>query len=130
MQTHVVTRVIDGDTVEVSPEISRRTALQTPMERLIGAPLPAETPMEQLNCPNMFNKIRLRNIDAPESDTPQGEKAIRYLRQFLKGKRVTFKPVGISHDRVVADVWRYPDHAFVNALMVYSGHAKWTHPPR
>ena len=129
MQTHVVTRIIDGDTVEISPEISRRTALQTPMERLIGASLPTETPMEQLSRPNMFNKIRLRNIDAPESGTPQEEKAIRYLKQFLEGKRVTFKSVGISHDRVVADVWRYPDHAFVNALMVYSGHAKWAHPP-
>lgn len=129
MQTHVVTRIIDGDTVEISPEISRRTALQTPMERLIGSPL-TETPAQQLGSPNMFNKIRLKNINAPESGTPQGEKAIRYLKQFLEGKRVTFKPVGISHDRVVADVWRYPDHAFVNALMVYSGHAKWTHPPR
>ncbi len=130
MQTHVVTRVIDGDTLEVSPEISRRAALQTPMERLIGAPLAAETPTERLNRPNMFRKIRLRNIDAPESGTPQGEKAIRYLKQFLEGKPVTFKPVGISHDRVVADVWRYPDHAFINAIMVYSGHAKWSHPPR
>ena len=74
MQTHIVTKVIDANTVEVSPEISRRTALQTPMERLIGTPLPAKTPMEQLNRPNMFNKIRLRNIDAPESDTPQGER--------------------------------------------------------
>ncbi len=129
MQTHVVTRVIDGDTVEVSPEIPRRTALQTPMERLIGVPI-AETPTQRLESPNMFNKIRLRNIDAPESGTPQGEKAIRYLKQFLEGKPVTFKPVGISHDRVVADVWRYPDHAFINAIMVYSGHAKWSHPPR
>ncbi len=130
MQTHVVTKVIDGDTVEVSPEISRRTAMQTPMERLMGAPLPAETPMERLSRPNMFNKIRLRNIDAPESGTPQGEKAIHYLRQFLEGKQITFKPVGISHDHVVADVWRYPDHVFINAIMVYSGHAKWSHPPR
>lgn len=130
MPTHIVTRVIDGDTLEVSPEISRRAALQTPMERLIGAPLPAETPMEQLTHPPMFHKILLRNIDAPESDTPQGEKAIRYLKQFLEGKQVTFKPVGISHDRVVADVWRYPDHVFVNAIMVYSGHVKWSHPPR
>lgn len=47
MQTHVVTRVIDGDTVEVSPEIPRRTALQTPMERLIGVPI-AETPTQGL----------------------------------------------------------------------------------
>ena len=129
MQTHVVTRVIDGDTVEVSPEISRQTALQTPMERLIGVPI-TETSTHQLESPNMFNKIRLRNIDTPESGTPQGEKAIRYLKQFLEGKPVTFKPVGISHDRVVADVWRYPDHAFINAIMVYSGHAKWSHPPR
>ncbi len=129
MQTHVVTKVIDGDTVEVSPEISRRTALQTPMERLMGAPLPAETPMERLSRPNTFHKIRLRNIDAPEIGTPQGEKAVRYLKQFLEGKRVTFKPVGISYDRVVADVWRYPDNVFVNAIMVHSGHAKWTYPP-
>lgn len=78
----------------------------------------------------MFNKIRLKNINAPESSTPQGEKAIHYLKQLLEGKRVTFKPVGISYDRVVADVWRYPDHVFVNAIMVHSGHAKWSHPPR
>ena len=129
MQTHVVTRVIDGDTVEVSPEIPRRTALQTPMERLMGVPL-AETPTQRLESPNMFNKIRLKNIDAPESGTPQGEKAVHYLKQLLEGKRVTFKPAGISYDRVVADVWRYPDHVFVNAIMVYSGHAKWSHPPR
>ena len=129
MQTHVVTRVIDGDTLEVSPEISRRAALQTPMERLIGAPLPAETPTERLSSPNMFHKIRLKNIDAPERGTPQGEKAIHYLKQLLEGKRVTFKPVGISYDRVVADVWRYPDHVFVNAIMVHSGHAKWTYRP-
>ena len=129
MQTHVVTRVIDGDTVEVSPEIPRRTALQTPMERLMGVPL-AETPTQRLESPNMFNKIRLKNIDAPESGTPQGEKAVHYLKQLLEGKRVRFKPVGISYDRVVADVWRYPDNVFVNAIMVYSGHAKWSHPPR
>ena len=129
MQTHVVTKVIDGDTLEVSPEISRQIALQTPMERLMGVPL-AETSTQGLESSNMFNKIRLRNIDAPESGTPQGEKATRYLKQFLEGKQVTFKPVGISHDRVVADVWRYPDHAFINAIMVYSGHAKWSHPPR
>lgn len=130
MQTHVVTRVIDGDTLEVSPKISRRAALQTPMERLIRTPLPAETPTERLSSPNTFDKIRLRNINAPESGTPQGEKAIHYLKQLLEGKHVTFEPAGISYDRVVADVWRYPDHVFVNAIMVYSGHAKWSHPPR
>ena len=68
MLTHVVTRVIDGDTLEVSPEISRQAALQTPMERLMGVPL-VETSTHQLESPNTFNKIRLRNIDAPESGT-------------------------------------------------------------
>ena len=130
MQTHVVTKIIDGDTVEVSPEISRRTALQTPMERLIGSPLEMPIqPTQRLGSPNMFNKIRLKNIDAPESGTPQGERAVRYLKQLLEGKRVRFKPVGISYDRVVADVWRYPDNVFVNAIMVHSGHAKWAYPP-
>lgn len=129
MQTHIVTRVIDSDTLKVSPEISRRAALQTPMERLLGVPL-AEMSTQRLESLNMFNKIRLRNIDAPEIGTLQSEKAICYLKQFLEGKQVTFKPVGISHDHVVADVWRYPDHVFVNAIMVYSGHAKWSHPPR
>ena len=128
METCVVTRVIDGDTLEISPAIPRHTALQTPMERLIGTPH-TETPIERLESPNMFNKIRLSNINAPKSGTPQGEQTTRYLKQLLVGKRVTFKPVGISYDHVVADVWRYPDSVFVNAIMVYSGHAKWVYPP-
>ena len=95
----------------------------------MGVP-PAKTSMQRLEGPNMFNKIRLKNINAPESGTPQAEKAVHYLKQLLEGKQVRFKPVGISYDRVVADVWRYPDHVFVNAIRVHSGHAKWSHPPR
>ena len=53
MQTHVVTRVIDGDTVEVSPEIPRRTVLQTPMERLMGVPV-AETSTQRLERMNVY----------------------------------------------------------------------------
>lgn len=128
MELFLVTKVIDGDTFEIRPAIPRHLALQTPMQRLTGV-LSAETSRQPLATPDIFNKIRLRNINAPEPGTPQGEQAARYLKQLLEGKRVTFKPVGISHDRVVADVWRYPDKLFANAVMVYSGHAKWAYAP-
>ena len=102
MQLYLVTKVIDGDTFEVSPDIPRNAVLQTSMQ-------PLETP-------NMFKKVRLANINAPESGTHQGEQAMLYLKGLLEGKRVTLKPTDISYDRVVSEVWRYPDHLFVNAV--------------
>lgn len=111
MQLFLVTEVIDGDTFKVDPPIPRSFALPTPMQ--------------QLEIPNQFVKVRLANTNFPEKQTPQGEQAAHYLKGFLEGKRVTLKPIGISYDRVVAEVWRYPDKVFVNAIMVYSGYAKW-----
>ena len=111
MQLYLVTNVIDGDTFEVSPDIPRNGVLQTSMQ-------PLETP-------NMFKKVRLANINTPESGTHQGEQATLYLKGLLEGKRVTLKPTDISYDRVVSEVWRYPDHLFVNAMMVYSRYANW-----
>lgn len=124
MEVYRVERVIDGDTFEVNPEIPRYVALQTPMQRLTGV-IPPETAMQRLEKPRTFKRVRLANINAPEKGTPQAERATSYLKGFIEGKRVTLKPVGISHDRVVADVRRYPDHAFVNAILVYSGYANW-----
>ena len=124
MQLYQVTEVIDGDTFKIDPPIPRRVALQTPIQRLRGETL-AETPMQRLERPNTFKKIRLANINAPEIDTPQGERAMLYLKGLLEGKRVTLKPIGVSSDSVVADVWRYPNQVFVNAIMVYSGYAEW-----
>ena len=121
-----MTKVIDGDTFEVSPEIPPAVVLQTPIQRLKGANL-SETAMQGLKRPNTFKKVRLANINAPENWTPQGKQATLYLRGLIEGKRVTLKPMDISHDRVVADVWRYPNHFFVNAAMVYRGHAQWAH---
>lgn len=110
MQTFTVMKVIDGDTFEIDPAIPRYLALQTPMQGL--------------GSPNVFNKIRLANINTPEIWTLQGQQAAGYLKQLIEGKRVTLKNVGISYDRVVADVWRYPDNVFVNSVMVHSGYAK------
>ena len=124
MQPFLVTRVIDGGTFEVSPEIPPAVVLQTPMQRLRGEKL-SETAMQRLARPNTFKKVLLANINAPESSTPQGKQATLYLRELIEGKRVTLERMRVSGDRVVADVWRYPNHFFVNAAMVYRGHALW-----
>ena len=150
MQPFLVTEVIDGDTFEVSPEIPPAVVLQTLIQRLRGEELPEtesslvvgasdvpsiqrlrgeelpETALQRPARPNVFKKVRLANIDAPESWTPQGEQqAAIYLKGLIEGKRVTLEPTGISHDLIVANVWRYPNHFFVNAAMVYRGFAQW-----
>ena len=124
MQPFLVTKVIDGDTFEVNPEIPPTVVLQTPMQRLRGEKL-VETATQRLARPNRFKKVRLANIDAPKAWTAEGEQATRYLKGLIEGKRVTLKPMGVFHDRVVADVWRYPHHVFINAVMVSRGHAQW-----
>ena len=110
MQLYFVERVIDGDTFEVSPEIPRNLVLQTPMQ--------------PLESPNMFRKVRLANINAPEFRKIEGKLATTYLMGLIEKKQVTLKPTGISYDRVVADVWVYPSKLFVNAVMVNKGFAK------
>ena len=121
MQPFLVTKVIDGDTFEVSPEIPPAVVLQTPMQRLSGERF-VETATQRLARPNRFKKVCLANIDASKG----GEQATLYLKELIEGKRITLKPMGVSHDRVVADVWRYPHHVFINAVMVSRGHAQWT----
>ena len=123
MQLYLVTEVIDGDTFKVDPPIPRNFVLQTPMQRLRGDTL-AETPMQQLETLNGFTKVRLANIDTPEIQTLPGKQATTYLRGLIERKQVTLKPTGISYDRVVADVWLYPNKLFVNAAMVYKGYAR------
>lgn len=107
MKLYHVTKVIDGDTFEVDPPISKDIDLQSHLQ--------------YVGKPNTFTKVRLANINASEVHTPQGERATMYLKGLLDGKCVTLKPYGISYDRVVADVWIYPHNLFVNASMVYKG---------
>ena len=111
MKLYQVTKVIDGDTFEVDPPISRDIDLE-PLIRKTG------------NI-NSYTKVRIANINATEIGTPLGERAMLYLKSLLEGKRVVLKPTDISYDRVVADVWRYPNQVFVSAMMVYSGYAEW-----
>ena len=71
-------------------------------------------------------RIRLANISAPESDTPQRQKSTAYLKFLVVQKRVRIKPVATDiYGRVVAHVWRYSDSLYINRRMVDSGHANW-----
>lgn len=124
MDVYRVERVIDVDTFEVSPEIPQYFALKTPLQGGTGM-TPPETAVQRLEKPKTFKKVCLANINALEKGTPQAERATRYLKGLIEGKRVTLMPIEISYDRVVADVWRYPNHLFVNAVMVYRGYANW-----
>lgn len=69
--------------------------------------------------------IRLAGINAPESNTVQGQRATAYLKQLIEGQQVTIKTETTDvYGRSVANVWRYPDRLYVNQAMIDSGHAK------
>ena len=71
-------------------------------------------------------RIRLANINAPESNTPQGQKSTNYLKMLVEGKRVVIKLVATDvYGRAVAHVWQYSDGLYINQVMVDSGHADW-----
>ena len=70
--------------------------------------------------------IRLANINAPESGTPQGQRSTAYLKNLIEARRVTIKSVATDvYGRVVAHVWRNSDGLYINKEMVDSGHADW-----
>ncbi len=48
--------------------------------------------------------LRLANVDAPELCRRGGTKAKNQLKDMVQGKTITYKPVGKSYDRVVAQV--------------------------
>jgi len=70
--------------------------------------------------------IRLANINAPESGTPQGQSATVYLKFLIEEERVRIKPVVIDvYGRAVSHVWRNLDNLYINREMVDKGHAIW-----
>ena len=70
--------------------------------------------------------IRLANINAPESNTLQGQKSTNYLKRLVEGKRVVIKSVATDvYGRMVAHVWQYSNGVYINQMMVDSGHADW-----
>ena len=133
MYVYNVEKVIDGDTFEVSPtETVMRFSSQENrsfLEHIKMLPLLPETAIQRMEKLRGFEKVRLANITPPEKGTPEDEKAARYLKELIEGKWVTLLPIEISDDRVVAYVWRYPTHFFINAVMVYRGHANWATVP-
>lgn len=48
--------------------------------------------------------IRLANVYAPEMGTKGGSQAKADLKNIIKGKTISYKPVGKSYNRVVAQV--------------------------
>ena len=48
--------------------------------------------------------IRLANVDAPEIGARGGAKAKSELKDMIGGKTISYKPVGKSYNRVVAQV--------------------------
>lgn len=48
--------------------------------------------------------IRLANVDAPEMGNRGGAKAKNQLKDMIQGKTISYKPVGRSYGRVVAQV--------------------------
>ena len=50
-------------------------------------------------------KIRLARVDAPEIDAINGQKAKRKLEELILHRNIVYKQVGVSYDRIVAEVW-------------------------
>jgi endonuclease YncB( thermonuclease family) len=48
--------------------------------------------------------IRLANVDAPELGSRGGTKAKNQLKDMVQGKTISYKPVGKSYGRTVAQV--------------------------
>lgn len=68
--------------------------------------------------------IRLANINAPESNTLEGQRSAEYLKCLIEGKQVRIKSVATDvYRRVIAHVWRGSDDLYINKEMFNRGHA-------
>lgn len=103
-----VTRVVDGDTVEVSPEVGG-----TEDVRLIGVDTPETSA-------------------SPEGAQPFGERASRFAERRLEGERVTLRFDEERKDdygRALAYLYR-PDGSMFNRTLLERGYAQVaTFPP-
>ncbi len=70
----------------------------------------------------MDNWIRLARYDAPEESKPDYAKAKKLLSDLILNKQITYKQVGTSYDRIVAEVWQ--DGSNINDIMIRSGYKK------
>ena len=51
------------------------------------------------------NILRLARVDCPETGTWGSIKATSILKKLILNKTITYKQVGISYGRIVAEVW-------------------------
>lgn len=103
-----VTRVIDGDTIEVSPKING-----TEDVRLIGIDTP-------------------ETAGSPRGEQPFGKKASEFSEEKLKGRRVELRfdvEKKDQYDRLLAYVY-LPDGSMFNEMLLRKGYAQVaTFPP-
>ncbi len=66
------------------------------------------------------NWIRLARYDAPLEGEPNYTEAERLLSSLILNKEIVYEQVGISHGRVVAEVWQAGRN--INDLMIQSGY--------
>ena len=79
------------------------------------------------SCRTHNQTIRLANINAPEGDTLEGQRATAYLRWLIERKRVRIKSVATDfYRRIVAHVWRESDDLYINKEMFSKGYADLT----
>ena len=68
-------------------------------------------------------RVRLKGVDAPELNTPAGQEAAEWLREFAEGKEVRWEPVGMDvYGRFLGEVALSDGVDLADALM-RQGHA-------
>ncbi len=80
MTEFLVTRVIDGDTFEVSPQWQAQNG-------------------------SIGNRVRIANFNAPEANTSEGQQATQNLKIKIAGKRVHLDEQAVDvYGRLVAKI--------------------------
>ena len=70
----------------------------------------------------MQNWIRLARYDAPEDGQSGYSEAKKLLSSLILNKEVVYERVGVSYDRIVAEVWQ--NNRNINDIMLRSGYNK------
>ena len=68
------------------------------------------------------NWIRLARYNAPEEGKPNYANAKNLLSNLILNKQITYEKVGVSYDRIVAEVWQGGNN--INNIMIDSGYLK------
>lgn len=94
----VVSRVVDGDTVDVTIDLGMETS-------------------RTIRC-------RLFGINAPEKNTPEGKAAKAWLEQRVAGKTILCQTIKDKVEKYGRYLVRLMDGNEINTEMISAGHAK------